>query len=177
MHSRNSGFTLVELIVALTVMVMVTTVAFAGFRIGLNAWEKGMKAADKLERRTVVERLIRRQLPVAMPTMVFNGTADHLEFVSDYSLTDGSTDFLKVDYAFQGGQFLYGEKSILEYDRSVKAELPTTVLAKFNKVSFEFFGEKDGKTAWVSKIEGGVPEFVRVSLDGDTFVVRMVNRK
>lgn len=177
MRSRNSGFTLIELIVALTVMVMVTTVAFAGFRIGLNAWEKGMKAADKLERRNVVERLIRRQLPLAMSGNVFNGTTDRLEFVADYSLTDGSSDYRKIDYAAKDGEFLYGEKPVLEYARGEKAELPTTVLAKFNRITFEFFGEERGKAAWLKEWTGTVPPSVRIRLDDDTFVVHMVNRK
>ena len=177
MRSRNSGFTLIELIVALTLMVMVTTVAFAGFRIGIDAWERGTKAAERLARRANVERLIRRQLPLAMSTSVFDGTKDRLEFVSDYSLEDGQSDFRKIDYAVKDGQFLYGEKSVLEYVPGETAALPETVLAKFSKVSFEFLGEREGKAAWVEEWKDSVPPAIRIRIDDDTLVVHMVNRK
>jgi len=177
MRSPNSGFTLVELIVALTVMVMITTVAFAGFRIGLNAWEKGTKAADRLERREAVERLIRRQLSVARSSEVFNGSPDRIEFVSDYSLADGPSDFLKVDYRIKGGQFLYGEKSLLQYVPTQPQELPSNVLATVGNASFEFLGEKKGKAAWVQEVQGAVPPAIRVRFDEDSLIIRMVNRK
>jgi len=179
MRSRNSGFTLVELIVAMTVMVMVMTVAFAGFRVGLNAWERGTKAADRLQQRSVVERLIRRQLPLAMSGVVFQGKSDRLEFVADYSLAEGPADFRKIDYAVNDGQFLYADKPILEYVPGETAELPATVLARFNRISFEFLGQVSDKPAWVPewKAEDGVPQSMRIKLDDDTFVVHMVNRK
>src|SRR6185295_3858970 len=96
----NKGFTLVEVMVALTIMALVLTVAFAGLRIGINGWERGQRAIDDLDHRSVVERLIQRQLAVAVPmpvakTVMFRGSADRLEFVADYSLLDGPTDFRK----------------------------------------------------------------------------------
>src|SRR5437016_4651476 len=110
------GFTLIEVMVSMIIMLMVVTIAFSGFRIGLNAWERGGKAIDKLDRRATVERLIQRQLAVAYPLEVkaekdsfvlFRGAADRMEFVSDYSLADGPVDFRKIDYAINDGRFLY----------------------------------------------------------------------
>lgn len=181
MRSRNNhGFTLIELIVALAIMAMVTTVAFAGLRIGLNAWERGTKAAERINRRSSVERLIARQLPLAMPTGVFQGTRDRLEFVADYSLADGPGDFRKVDYVADHGRFLYADKPIAEYVQGESKAAPTTVLAELKQISFEFLGaDSQKKPAWVEewKAEDGVPRAMRIHLDDDTFVVRMVNRR
>jgi prepilin-type N-terminal cleavage/methylation domain-containing protein len=175
MYSRNSGFTLIELLVALTIMVMVTTVAFGGFRIGIDAWERGTKAAERLQQRSSVERLIRRQLPVAMPRTLFRGNTERLEFVSDYSLAEGPADFRKVDYAVKDGQFFYDDKPFFEFVASEPAEVPTNSLARFSTVSFEYYGEEKGKPAWLKEWSGSVPDAMRIKIDSDSFIVYMVN--
>jgi prepilin-type N-terminal cleavage/methylation domain-containing protein len=181
------GFTLVEVMVSLVIMLMVVTVAFAGFRIGLNAWERGNRAVDEMDRRNSVERLIRRQLAVAVPmelkigkdsVVMFRGNSQHLEFISDYSFVDGPGDFRKVDYAGQDGRFLYGEKVLFGYVPQELEPLPDTQVAAFKQISFEFLGSDQHGPAWVTewKTGQGIPPAVRIHLDSDTFTVRMVNR-
>ena len=55
----DRGFTLVEVMVSLAIMLMVVTVAFSGLRVGLDAWERGSRALDQMERRATLERLMR----------------------------------------------------------------------------------------------------------------------
>jgi len=184
----KSGFTLVEVMVSMVIMLIVVSVAFSGFRVGLNAWEHGGKALDEMGRRSTVEQLIQRQLAVAFPLefrddqesfIMFRGSSERIEFVSDYSLVDGPADFRKIDYAIQDGRFLYGENPIFGYVPQEHDPLPTTTLAKFKQVSFEFLGrDKQDKPAWLSdwKLGSGVPVAIQVHIDDDTFVVRMVNR-
>ena len=182
------GFTLIEVMVSLVIMLMVLTVAFSGFRIGLNAWDRGGKAIERLDRRDNVERLIRRQLAMAAPAQVrngknfvvmFRGTSDRIEFVSNYSLTDGASDFRKMDYAFNDGRFLYGEKDLFGYIRSDDEGLPTTELATFGSVTFQYLGSgEENKPKWLDEWELGrnPPSAIRVRLDGDTIIVPVVNR-
>src|ERR1043165_2947897 len=125
MRCRTSrGFTLVEVMVSLAIMAMVVTVAFSGFRIGLNAWERGGRAVDAMDKRATIERLIQRQLASAYPlpvtvekesVVLFRGSTSRIDFVSDYSLADGSVDFRKISYALDQGHFLYGEQSLFGY--------------------------------------------------------------
>src|SRR4051794_39125626 len=102
----NRGFTLVEVMVSLVIMLIVVTVAFSGLRIGLNAWERGGQAVDKMDKRATIERLIQRQLALAYPLelsadsqsfVMFRGSSSRIEFISDYSLADGPVDFRKID--------------------------------------------------------------------------------
>jgi len=190
MRSRTEdGFTLVEVMVSLVIMLMVVTVAFSGLRIGLNAWERGGRTVDQMDRRETVERLIQRQLAVAYPTsfkikpdqsiIMFRGSSERLEFVSDYSLESGPGDFRKIDYAADSGRFLYGEKGLFGYIAEENEALPERTLATFSRVAFEFLGkDQQGNPAWINewKLGNGVPLSVQVHLDDDTFVVRMVNQ-
>src|SRR5690349_20805308 len=120
----NHGFTLIEVVVSLVIMSMVVTVAFSGFRIGINAWERGGRVVEEMDKRTTLEHLIQRQLASAYPLQVsvekesvilFRGTASRIDFVSDYSLADGPVDFRKISYALDGGRFLYGEQALFGY--------------------------------------------------------------
>jgi len=174
--------------VSLVIMLMIVTVAFAGFRIGLDAWERGGRAVESMDRRATVERLIQRQLAVAYPLefnvnqhafVMFRGSSDRMQFVSDYSLFDGSVDFRKIDYAIHEGKFLYGEKPLFGYIPTEDEPLPQTELATFRTVTFKFMSkdEKDNpvwKSEW--KLGEGVPIAVQVQIDSDILVVRMVNR-
>ncbi len=170
-------------------MAMVVTVAFSGLRIAVNAWERGGRAVDDLQRRALVERLIQRQLALASPTQftikdergpMFRGSAQRIEFVADYSLVDGShSDFRKVDYGADTGRFLYSEKPLFEYEPKADEDLPKEVIATFHRISFQFLGNDDrGNPMWRDewKFGMGLPTAIQVHIDDDTFVVRLVNR-
>jgi len=184
----NRAFTLVEVMVSLAIMLMIVTVAFAGFRIGLNAWERGNRAVDEMDRRASVERLIRRQLALAsrmellvdkQPVVMFRGSSTRIEFISDYSFIDGPADYRKIDYATNNGRFLYGETALFGYVPKEQEDVPASTLANFKLVSFEFLTKDEHDVySWVHawKLGGGVPTAVQVHIDDDTFVVRMVNR-
>jgi len=169
-------------------MLMVVTVAFAGFRIGLNAWERGGRAIDRLEKRATIERLMRRQLAVAVPmkfkigdneAFLFRGSSSRLEFISDYSLVDGSVDFRKVDYAIAGSEFRYSDVPLGSYKVQPKDPEPSASLADVQKVSFEYLGPDEHDVLHWSNdwIFGrGMPLAVRIHFDSDTMIVRLVNR-
>jgi prepilin-type N-terminal cleavage/methylation domain-containing protein len=184
----SRGFTLVEVMVSLVIMLMVVTVAFSGFRIGINAWERGGRAVDAMDKRATLERLIQRQLASAYPLQVsmekdtvvlFRGSASRIDFVSDYSLADGSVDFRKISYVLDNGRFLYGEQSLFGYVPSESEPLPETVLVMLPEGSFQFLGrDKDDKPIWTSewKLGDGMPLAIKLELATDTFVVPLVNR-
>ena len=155
----------------------------------MNSWERGSRAIDNFDRRATIERLLKRQLALAHPTQVkiddntvvlFRGSTHRLEFISDYSLADGASDFRKIDYSAEGGRFLYGEKRLFDYVPADNEEPPTEALATFKEVSFQFLGrDEDGKPAWVSEWKAGMglPAAVLAKIDDDNFIIRLVNRE
>lgn len=174
--------------VAMTIMAIVVGVAFSGLRVGLNSWQKGTRALDKIDRRVTVERLLNRQLAVAKgmefaiedrKITMFRGSKDRLEFISDYSLADGAGDFRKIDYAFQDGWFRYAEKNLITYVPSDTEDPPTAPLGDFSRLVFHFLGTNErGQPEWVDdwKADMGLPAAVQVEIDDDTFVIALVNR-
>ena len=97
------GFTLVELMVALTILAGLLAVTYSGFRVALTFWEKGNLRAQEFERRQTVLSVLREQIAGALPVLhlaqdgnvrrqklAFEGDSRTIRFVSRTSWRDGS---------------------------------------------------------------------------------------
>ena len=65
-RSRSTaGFTLVELLVAMTLIGLISVALFGGLRFGARAWEAGNERAESFSQLEVVQSLLRRELNLA----------------------------------------------------------------------------------------------------------------
>lgn len=91
----EAGFTLVELLVALTLLGLVSVVLFGGLRFGTRAWEAGNARAERLAEVQAVQAVLRQRIVQAvLPENVgaesafsdspanFAGERDSLRFVA-----------------------------------------------------------------------------------------------
>jgi general secretion pathway protein J len=86
----RKGFTLLELLIAMTLLGFVLAMLVGGLRIGARVWETGEQAQDRLAQLQLVQRLVRRQLGRALPLrlvetqgerrIAFDGAAEALRF-------------------------------------------------------------------------------------------------
>jgi general secretion pathway protein J len=87
---RPQGFTLVELLVGLTLMALISIILFGGLRFGMRAWETGGERVERAARIELVQNLLRRQLGQARlppssagkPIVAFAGQSDHVTFIA-----------------------------------------------------------------------------------------------
>ena len=88
---QHSGFTLLEVLVAVVIMAVIMTTAFGALRLGGRSWEAGVTRASDNERFRTVADLLRRQVSQVIPMtwpdekkkrIAFEGTSDRLRFVS-----------------------------------------------------------------------------------------------
>lgn len=94
------GFTLIELLVAFTIFALVSVAAFTGLSISLSSWSRANDAVDRLREQQTSLDLMREQLRSALPfeaqsvrgstPIAFVGSPQDIEFVSPFSLVDGS---------------------------------------------------------------------------------------
>jgi len=106
----SAGFTLLELIISLTIIAIIAMMVQNGFRLSVSAWEKGESAIEDQQRYRYVLELIQRQLSSSLPhassekvktdsDVVFKGDDASLEFVSRMSLISGdSSGMIRVRY-------------------------------------------------------------------------------
>ena len=96
--SSQNGFTLIELVVAFTLLGLVALVAFSGLNVSLASWSRGNEATDRLreeESFSLMAEQLRSALPMVtlrwsdLSTLAFSGTGEAIEFVANYSMVDG----------------------------------------------------------------------------------------
>jgi prepilin-type N-terminal cleavage/methylation domain-containing protein len=93
----TNGFTLLEILVALILVSMVTLTVALAFKIGVGAWERGVKEGEDPQVRTIIPLLIQRQATAAVKTNSFNGAILPLPFCGQ----QGSFSFFTA-YAPEG---------------------------------------------------------------------------
>jgi prepilin-type N-terminal cleavage/methylation domain-containing protein len=106
----TAGFTLLELIISLTIIAIIAMLVQNGFKLSVNTWEKGEAAIEDQQQYRVVLELIRRQLSSSLPNtsservkihpdVFFKGDDASLEFISRMSLIPGdSSGRIRVRY-------------------------------------------------------------------------------
>jgi len=103
----NKGFTLLELLLSMTIVGLILMIIMGGFRIGIRAWEKGENEIDIHQRQQVVISLVKKQLasiywkPIETEDSdpyYFRGDSASLECVSGFSLIPGNSGPVYVSY-------------------------------------------------------------------------------
>ncbi len=97
--SRQRGFTLFEVLVALTLMALLTVVLFGGFRAGLRSWQALDSHVSSVEDARRLSDLLYRHLSQAMdaplqdanfqPTLSFDGDSVSMRYIAPLSMSAG----------------------------------------------------------------------------------------
>lgn len=93
--NKAAGFTLVEVLIALTLATVVTVLLFAGLRLGTRTWERLTSVQERLEAlrsaHNVIERALRQTRDLGAtwdgrPVVVFAGEAQRLDWVAPLTI-------------------------------------------------------------------------------------------
>jgi len=171
----RSGFTILELIVSITILTLVALIIGQGFRIGVKAWEKGEAETVETQQLRILSGMITQQLKSfylyttklddeVEKSILFEGEKDSIFFVT--TLADSSYGGLKwVRYSYDEGILYYKEGLLPDKDVLDNIEGDEEVLASdIEKVLFEYYvsHDDDWKDTWDN--EDDVPDAVRVTL-------------
>jgi len=175
----DRGFTLIEVLVSLTIMALIAGVAFAGLSVALDSWRKGSQKIEQLDARFALERLVQRQISLA-DAQLFRGTDRELQFISSYSLLSGPGQPVWVKYVADAGKFIYAETPLSEYVPEHSESAFTETLGSFSRIGFRYFvRNSDGQPAWAMEWtqEKELPPVVHVQIDDDALAIPLVNRQ
>jgi prepilin-type N-terminal cleavage/methylation domain-containing protein len=149
----GNGFTLLEILVALILVSMVTLTVALAFKIGVGAWERGVKEGEDPQVRMIIPLLIQRQATAAVGTNVFSGAVLPLPFCGQ----QGSFSFFTA-YAPEGSPrqglmrvsyvFNKEEQTLLLYEQTITRR--DDVKEESNPVSEDW----DEKMAPISETKG-----------------------
>ena len=118
-HS-DLGFTLLELLLSLTIVAIIVVIIFGALRIGVRAWEKGEADIEINQRQRIVLGLLKRQLASISLRKIANGGNNpfllkgdnkSMAFVSQVSMVPGNTFGLAlVKYIVEPAEKNAGER-------------------------------------------------------------------
>ena len=103
--SRESGFTLVEVLLALTLFAVIMTLALGGFRFSATAWRAGTGAVDASEEIHAIRRVLHDWVGAAVVHLDSNEAA--AQVVAGFSGQDQSLSFdtYRPPYPADGGRY------------------------------------------------------------------------
>ena len=187
-----AGFTLLEVVVTMTILAFILLIISGAFRLGLAAWDKGEQTREGYQRQRTVTQLLTRQVKSVVPYKIktekaegdylaFEGKAHSLKFVSALSLKAQRPEgFVFSIYEFkeggqEGGRLVVYEKRVTNkefFEEGPKEEEGVSVLEGLSDVRFEYFREEDTEKTraeawldeWNAKEEKELPRALRVTL-------------
>jgi general secretion pathway protein J len=112
--TRNSqvGFTLIEVLLALTIFALMGTILYGAFSLGHGAVEKTQKSFETNQKLRAVDELLGSYVRSAFPyrstpqtaPLLFTGESAELTFVSSFSLAMGGRGMAKVRLFWEGDE-------------------------------------------------------------------------
>ena len=186
MRMRQRGFTLIELVVALTILGVMMVLLYAGLSFAMRSWDAGDAVGRTAADRRIGEAFVRRELGDLFPMrwkdpttlrLAFEGAKDHMRFVSSRpaGVSIGGLSLVSLEVA---GDARAGERHLVmrralpddaaeNFDPLDQVEA-TVVLAGVDSVSFQYFGAESDFTdpKWVDEwaFPTRIPMLVRLHM-------------
>lgn len=190
---HRTGFTLIELVVSLTVLGLILLMIFGTFRLGLSSWERGDVRKEQLQKVRMISQLITQQVKSLVPYKIkskkaegdylaFQGKAHSLRFVSALSLKAKQPEgFVYVIYKFkegsegEGGHLVLYERKVLNrdfFEEELKEEEGVSLLENIETIRFEYYQEEDSEKdlqegwaeEWDAKEKKEIPKALKMTI-------------
>jgi general secretion pathway protein J len=172
-RDRIKGFTLLELILAIAILSLITLIIGSGFRLGINAWQRGETEASETQRLRVLSGLLSQQLKSAYPyrmkvedkeVVIFKGESNSILFVT--TLVDPSVGGFKwVRYLYKDGTLLYKEGILPDkrlFERISGEE--EIIDSNIGEVKFTYLSSETEEWEESWELGKGLPRSVRVKI-------------
>jgi general secretion pathway protein J len=128
----QSGFTLIEVMLAMTIFALMSTVLYGAFSLSHSAVEKSQRSFERNQKLRAVDELVGSYIRSAYPyrsspqgstsTILFAGEQADLTFVSSFSLAMGGRGMAKVHLFWEGNESRAG---VLRLEEEIPVRVPS----------------------------------------------------
>jgi general secretion pathway protein J len=180
----EAGFTLVELLIAVTLLTLLMTLVFGGTRLAARAWSKADQRAVSDADLWAVETLLRRTITSAYPgfasadpsdrTVAFDGGSEALALVAPLpaAIAEG-VEAQQRFFVLAEGQsqalFIGWRLDLPDAAENAQPEQRVRLLDRVRKIRFDYYGAPDQSQGpqWLQHWSGyaRLPELVRVHIE------------
>jgi general secretion pathway protein J len=178
--SNQSGMTLLELLISLTLTLLIASSLYAGLHIAGRAWNSGNQIAEKTTDRLLVRDWLRRQLGrmpliISEPSpgkkqMEFAGERDIIRFIGEIPAHLGGGGLNEMQLLVSEDRQLMLQyrpypETIRDQDRRYKQR---ALLDKVELISFSYFGNVDPElsSSWADHWSGTeyLPQMISIQI-------------
>lgn len=156
---RAQGFTLLELLIGMTLVGFILALLFAGLNLGTRSWEMGEQRMVSSSQQAVVVDFIRRTLEQTEPLhwqvdeenrLAFAGEVESLEFVGTLPMHQGATGSHLISLGLAGGEI--GHDLVMRWRladtrepgfSTLEQAEPKVLIKALSGVSFSYFGAEN----------------------------------
>lgn len=182
-YSLNKGFTLIEILIAMTLLSIMVMLLFASLKICADSWEKGEAKINQVNKMAVVYNFFQRHLAVAKPlwndlnpnerSFAFQGKEQALQFVSAFpaSAKRAGLQLFTLTLEQKDGQASIKVKIVpffpVAKDKQWREE-EVILMDRIAQFNLSYFGSEDGAsdpvwlTEWLDKDHQ--PDLVKINM-------------
>jgi len=186
-HGKTAGFTLLEVVLAMTALALVAAICYGAFHLGVRAVERGEVAVVTAQRLRTASDVLIRQIKSAVPYPArnaeedvypfFKGTGTAMTFVTAAGLGGGGA-LTRVVYRLEQAppRLVLEETQFFSPDGlgndhlDQSADRSTVLLDGFQALRFEYMlndgADTEWRTSWDGLDEELLPAAVRIIVDG-----------
>lgn len=173
----ESGFTLLELLISITMICLVLMIAGSAVRLSMRSVASGDRRMEAIDRFSsalnIVDAQIQSQLPVGRPDVtdtnpLFQGDGESMQFVSIFSIWGYQKGCVTVAYKVVQDRF--GKEDLSAEESAIGAESGGEVklFEYFDRIYFDYYYKDPAaeQGSWIDKWEdaNSVPEKIRLHL-------------
>ena len=196
----QGGFTLLELLISITMLCLILLIAGSAVRLGIRSVTSGEKRMEAIERFSsslnIVDAQIQSELPIAQPgsagtnsvsqgdgasnpNTVFQGDSASMQFQSIYSIWGHHRGYVTVSYNVVPGPFGKQELHAEESATGAASRGEVNLFKYFDRIYFDYYHKDPAaeEGTWIGQWQDNstVPEKIRLHLvTGDsemTFII------
>lgn len=151
----KKGFTLVEMLIALTILAMIVTSTFTIFRSASRSWQKGERRSERYHSARVAIGKMSTEISQAVISEKglgkFIGDKEEISFVSFVSTASGIFELTEVEYWIDADRRLLMRNEDTEPDYNFSTHDHSDILVgNISELEFSYYDGEDWIDSWDS---------------------------
>lgn len=178
---RRNGFTLLELLISMTLLAMLSVMLLGGMRLGGRVWERSAKDVDQMDEVRIARDFIRTTFTEAYPlfdksdpvhpNINFVGDSSSVRFLAPMPQSLGAAGMAKmslyIETAGESSRLILTLRQELAF-ADTKPFPSTVLLDKISSATISYFGSEEAGSApaWQDhwKGTGALPQLIRIRI-------------